>query len=266
MKKIYAIVAIAFLFSWVAFADSLADVDISFCENSSGAVIQSGVTLSGSTLFFQMPEAWEKWNICYRVINKSTADATIKISFVDGTFTNDQRRNKACLSDTDTKYFGQYVTGFESILTVPANKTLEKTANFTYPVGSDGVYHGCLVYSVVSKTAENTGDNSNFTILMRRAKFVDVLVGDYLSGTKNPIVLLDFDPLSGENLSSNPKIRYYIDPTDGKYIIQFNLKNISSVDQSVSITGTISNYLMYKKTLQNLVLSWEARHSWLQKS
>lgn len=246
-KKLYALFAIVFLFSWAAFADSLGDVDVSFCETNTGAVMQSGVTVSGSVLFYQTPVE-KRWDICYRISNKSPVNATIKISFVDGTFTNDQRRNKACLSDADTKYFGQYVTGFENIITIPANQTIEKKANFIYPTGSDGVYHGCLVYSILENTAQNTGESSNFALLMRRAKFVDVLVGDYLKATENAIVFVDFDPASWENLSSNPKIRYYIDPTDGKYVVQFKLKNVSSVDQNVSITGTVSNYLMYKKT------------------
>jgi hypothetical protein len=83
---------------------------------------------------------------------------------------------------------------------------------------------------------------------MRRAKFVDILVGNHRAASENAIVLVDFNPLSGENLSSNPKMRIYVDPTDGKYVLQFQLKNVSSMDQNLDITGIVSNFVAYNKT------------------
>jgi hypothetical protein len=57
-----------------------------------------------------------------------------------------------------------------------------------------------------------------------------------MAASKNAITFVDFNPASGENLSSNSKIRIYIDPADGKYVLQFQLKNVSSLDQEVTIT------------------------------
>ncbi len=248
-------------------ADALGDADISFCNNASivdmsGNIItgniQSGVVVSGNIMSYKI---WvgQEGNICYVISNKSNKDTTFKISFVDGTFTNDQRQNKACLSDSDTEYFWQHVTGYENIVTVSWLQIIQKSAKFTYPVGSDGIYHGCLVYSVLDTSAQSSGEKTNFAILMRRAKFVDVLVWNHKAASANAIELVDFNPLSGENLSSNPKIRIYIDPADGKYVLQFQLKNVSSMDQDVSVTGGISNFIAYNKTFTEprRLLRWD---------
>ena len=42
----------------------------------------------------------------------------MKIVFVDGGFTNDQRKNKSCGLEGDVKMFGQYVTGYEQTITL----------------------------------------------------------------------------------------------------------------------------------------------------
>lgn len=265
-KRFYVLTFLVLSFFWFVLADALGDVDISFCDNTSvdmsGNIItgnnQSWVIVSGNAMSYKI---WvgQEWNICYVISNKSAQDTTFKISFVDGTFTNDQWQNKACLSDTDTKYFGQYVTGYENILTVSWSQIIQKSAKFTYPSGSDGVYHGCLVYSVLDSSAKISWEQTNFAILMRRARFVDVLVWNHMAASENAITLVDFNPLSGENLSSNPKIRIYIDPADGKYVIQFQLKNVSSMDQDVSVTWSISNFIAYNKSFSEprRLLRWE---------
>lgn len=266
LKKSYVLFFLVLSFFWFVFSDALWDVDISFCNNTSvdwsGNLItgnaQSGVIVSGNVMSYKI---WvgQEWKICYLITNKSAKDTSFKISFVDGTFTNDQWQNKACLSDTDTKYFWQYVTWYEDILTVSWMQNVQKYAKFNYPIWSDGIYHGCLVYSVLDTSAQITWEQTNFAILMRRAKFIDVLVWDHRSAGKNAITLLDFNPLSGENLSSNPKIRIYIDPADGKYVVQFQLKNVSSLDQNVSVTWVISNFIAYNKIFSEprRLLRWE---------
>ena len=71
---------------------------------------------------------------------------------------------------------------------------------------------------------------------MRRAKFIDALVGtpNQLSAN-NGVIFEEFTTTDGENLSSNPKIRIYKD-LDDKYIVAFKLKNVSIFDQNVVLT------------------------------
>ena len=231
--------------SFVA-ADSLGAVNIDFCNNESGAVQQSGVIISSGNMLYKVA-IQEKGDICYKISNTANTNVFLKVGFVDGTFTNDQWQNKACLSDADTQDFGQYVTGYQWLIALSGWQVLENRANFTYPVGSDWIYHGCLVYSVLEPQLNLSGQAPNFTVLMRRAKFIDVFVWDSKVGSKNAITLLDHNAASGENLSPNPKIRLYVDPTDNKYVVQFEIKNTSKFDQDVNITGTVSNFLLYNK-------------------
>ena len=113
----------------------------------------------------------------------------------------------------------------------------------------DGLYHGCVVYSVVEAQKDATAaTSSSFTILMRRAKFIDVIVGNPENAKDRGIVLDTFTAVDGINLSHNPRIRIYKDDADGKYVIQLKVKNISPVEQDVVITGVASNFLMYKNT------------------
>lgn len=227
-------------------ADSLGEVDINFCDQGSWT-IASGMYVSGANLFYKIWVAQE-WNICYTITNKSLQNVFVKISFVDGTFTNDQWKNKACLSDTDIQYFGQYVTWYQQLVALSGWTSVSQNARFTYPVWSDGIYHGCLVYSVLSSGGQNTSPWANFAVLMRRAKFIDVFVGNHKAAAEHAISLVDFDAASGENLSPNTQMRVYVDPSDGKYVLQFQLKNNSSSDQDVVVTWYMSNFLQSKNT------------------
>jgi hypothetical protein len=105
-----------------------------------------------------------------------------------------------------------------------------------YPKGMDGLYYGCVVYSVVEAQPANEGMGTSFTILMRRAKFLDVIVGDPANAQEKGILLEDFTDEDGENLSHNPKIRIYQDSSDDKYVMQIKVKNISRTQQDVTIT------------------------------
>jgi hypothetical protein len=73
-------------------ADDLANMSLDYC------------TTSEDTLQYQVTPGVET-GICYTLSNGSKTPVTVKLSFIDGTFTNDQWQNKACLSDADTENF-----------------------------------------------------------------------------------------------------------------------------------------------------------------
>ena len=56
----------------------------------------------------------------------------IKYEFVDGVLTNDSFQNKACTNDTKTN-FGQFVTQKDSLVTIPANGSIEQKATVRFP-------------------------------------------------------------------------------------------------------------------------------------
>ncbi len=236
MKKLIGLLSVLFIAGGCAFADDLANVSLNYC------------TASDNVLQYQIDPGAETW-ICYTLSNASKKPVTIKLSFVDGTYTNDQRQNKACLSDADIENFGKYVTDYEQIVTLKAGETIKKEAKLRYPEGMDGLYHGCVVYSVVeSQEAEASTAATSFSILMRRAKFIDVIVGNPENAKERGIILEEFTDADGENISRNRKIRIYKDNSDNTYVMQIKVKNVSPVEQDVVITWVASNILMYKNT------------------
>jgi len=213
--------------------DALRSISLDFCD-ATGNVLQ--YTL----------EPWVKTGICYTVSNASTENVTMKINFVDGTFTNDQRQNRACLDEVAKENFGQYVAKYTDTITLTGGETKQKKAQLLYPQGMDGQYYGCITYSVIdTQNALQSWENSNFSILMRKAKFIDVLVGHPEKITW-VIVFKNFS--WNKNLSSNNKIRIYQDIADNKYVVELIIQNTSSVEQNVVITWVASNFLTYKYT------------------
>ena len=134
---------------------------------------------------------------------------------------------------------------YDDIITLKPGEAVKKEATLMYPKGMDGLYYGCIVYSIVEERDPNA-PTGNFTILMRRARFVDVIVGDPANAQERGIVLEEFTEADGINFSRNPRIRLYKDSSDGKYIMQIKVKNISRVQQDVEINGKANNIIGQK--------------------
>gem|GEM_PF-1314348 len=165
-KNIFLFIGISVLVMIApVYADALKSISLDYCA------------VTGNILPYTINTTVET-GICYTVTNTSNQEITMKINFVDGTFTNDQWQNRACLDESAKENFGQYVTNYEKTVTLSSGETKTETATLLYPEGTDGQYHGCITYSVVDTSNKTTtGENSNFSILMRKAKFIDVLVG-----------------------------------------------------------------------------------------
>lgn len=235
MKKFLRIFPIMLTFMWYVYAADLTNISLDYC------------TTSENTLQYQVTPGVET-GICYNLSNSSKTPVTVKLSFIDGTFTNDQRQNKACLSDADRENFWQYVTGYDQLITLKAGETIKKEAKLLYPMGMDGYYHWCVVYSIVEVDQGSQWATTNFSILMRRAKFIDIIVGNPESAKNKGIILEEFTDGEWENLSNNRKVRIYKDKADEKYIIQVKVHNLSSIDQNIIITGVSSSILIDKNT------------------
>jgi len=231
MKKILLLLPLVILFIWTTHAGDIMDISLDFC------------TTKENTVTYRI-ESWVETGICYTISNHSNAPVDLKVWFVDGTFTNDQQQNRACLNDSDREKFWKYVTGYDQFVTLQAQETIKKEATLLYTTGMNGLYHGCIIYSVVG---ENTPSQiSGLSIIIRSAKFIDVFVGAPKIIQWKSIILEEFTSAEGENISRDPKIRIYKDSIDEKYLVQIKVKNISPVDQDVVITWDISNILSYK--------------------
>lgn len=234
MKKILRLLLVAIIGIWQAQGADLTNVSLSYCGTSQ------------NTLSYKIAP-WIETGICYTIVNHSSIPVTVKILFVDGTFTNDEQKNKACLGDTEGKNFWKFVSWYDQIVQIQPGETVKKEAKLLYPLGMIGLFHGCVVYSLIENTNDIDSSNEGLAIIMRKAKFIDVLVGNPKNRQETWIVLASFAHTDGENISSDPQIRIYKDKWDKTYAIQIKVQNVSSVDQDVIITGEISNLLSYKK-------------------
>ncbi|HMS91782.1 MAG TPA: hypothetical protein PKC87_06160, partial [Candidatus Absconditabacterales bacterium] len=104
----------------------LAQIEIDFCNKPGQKAIIYTLASKG------------RQDICLKARNMSTKDIQATIEFVDGTVTNDQRQNKACMQQGENQKFGKYVTGFTASFTIPANSTITHHATFTLPKGTTG--------------------------------------------------------------------------------------------------------------------------------
>jgi len=67
------------------------------------------------------------------------------------------------------------VTDYEQLVMLQPGEAIQKEATILYPQGKDGIYHGCITFSIVEDNAQL--ENTDMTVVMRRAKFIDVTVG-----------------------------------------------------------------------------------------
>ncbi|MCX6824836.1 MAG: hypothetical protein NTY80_01310 [candidate division SR1 bacterium] len=151
------------------------NIEVKFCENDSKTkkyIITAG----------------QQQDICLEISNSMDKDILVSMSFVDGALTNDQWKNRACLGNDQKEKFGQYVTGIENSFIVPANVNIIKHAQLLYPQTAKGDVLGCLVYYT---KGVSLGGVVDFSILIRRAKFLDIIIAEpYLSVHRKEIMLL----------------------------------------------------------------------------
>lgn len=137
----------------------LSQIEIDFCDKPGEKSIE-----------YTVAPGW-KQDICFKASNASAQDIEVTIGFVDGTVTNDQRKNKACMQQWENEKFWKYVSGYTETFTVPANNISYQHATLQLPKATKWLVNGCLVY--YTKGVEMWGQ-MNFTVLMRKAKFIDI--------------------------------------------------------------------------------------------
>ena len=147
----------------------LSQIDVNFCNKPGEKNIQ------------YVMQVWWKQDICLQATNRSSQAIQATIEFVDGSITNDQRHNKACMNAGQNKNFWQYVTGFTASFTIPANDSIFQHATLQFPISKQWIINWCLVY--YTKGVE-MGGQMNFTVLMRKAKFIDVQIKEKVGSLK----------------------------------------------------------------------------------
>ncbi len=136
------------------------NIEVRFCENDSKTKKYTIV-------------AGKSQDICLEITNSMDKDILVSMEFVDGTLTNDQWKNRACLGNDQKENFGQYVTWIETSFIVPANVSIIKNAQLLFPKTEKKNVLGCLVYYTKGVSLWWVVD---FNILIRRAKFIDITI------------------------------------------------------------------------------------------
>ncbi len=153
----------------------LSQIEIDFCDRPGEKNIE-----------YTLVPGW-KQDVCFKASNASDRDIEVTIWFVDGWFTNDQRKNKACMQQGEDENFWQYVTWYMETFTVLAKNILFQHATIQLPKESKWIVNGCLVY--YTKGVEMWGQ-MNFTVLMRKAKFIDITITHKAQGLRFKAVWL----------------------------------------------------------------------------
>jgi hypothetical protein len=68
-----------------------------------------------------------------------------------------------------------------SEINIPAMTKVKQKAYVKFPSGLTGMVNGCLTYFVANAKDITTVDSAMFDVLVRKATFIDVLVGGSLS-------------------------------------------------------------------------------------
>ena len=166
MKKLIIWLAFCFLLFissyTIAQEDSILGVSVKFCN--SGHITKS---LSIESLSGQSTE------ICMQFINSLDSDILIWYDFVDWVITNDSYHTRACDNTSVWSSFRSFFsTGNRKINLKAQSITTQKDYIFV-PYEFTWTINWCLTYFALS-SKDKTDDTDMFTVLLRKASFIDV--------------------------------------------------------------------------------------------
>ena len=227
MKKKF-LVWLLFLLSIFSFTfaqnSSVWDVTVEFCNDDTNAkklnlVMEGGI----------------EGDICMDFTNYSSEDVVVKYGFVDGVMTAGEDPRPACKNEWEWDAFGQYVSQDTDTITILAWQTVRQKAKIKYPAGFSGMVNGCLTYYIAQDQSNLWDENNMFSVLVRRAKFINVLVGGELK--------------RNVQFSNSDAVSYYYDSQTDEFVINISLTNSGNVDENLSITWVVTNAFGYKKDI-----------------
>ncbi|AHB41528.1 hypothetical protein P148_SR1C00001G0738 [candidate division SR1 bacterium RAAC1_SR1_1] len=222
MKKISFLIVIFLLGLSFSFADSLGDVSVSFCNNTTGA--------DGKSMNF-VAQAGVPYEFCLEIANTSKEKVSLSLGFVDGELTNDELHNKAC--SHQGRLFSPYVDFLEKTMLISSGSVVQKTGTLSFPLGYSGEVNGCLVYHVLDQEKSLQQDGSSFDIIVRKANFMDgYVVGDFKRN-------IEFD--------NDSSVIYYIDKEDSALVVLLPFSNGGILPEFLQYTGRLSNILGYER-------------------
>ncbi len=212
---------VVFVWFWFAQDATIWDVSVNFCNWENDTKSLSMVLDSG-----------KDWEICMEFSNFSENDVSIKYWFIDGAITADKYKSKACQNEWDKDLFWQYVRQEISEINIPSMQKVKQKAYVKFPAWLTGMMNGCLTYFVSNAKTTTSVDSAMFDVLVRKATFIDVLVGWELSRSLK---------LSNKNKSINT----YYDSKKDVLVLEATFNNDGTINEWVIMNGTITNMFGY---------------------
>ncbi len=113
--------------------------------------------------------------ICLEFSNTTDYDVPLKVNFIDGWITADQNARRACKNETSKDWFGQYVKGNNSTITIPTKWKTKVIKTIKMSDAHIGYNYGCVTYSVPNGQVTKKGGVS-YNVVVRKAWFIDMIV------------------------------------------------------------------------------------------
>lgn len=222
MKKNLLFLFVCFMVAWFGGvnASSIWEVSVDFCNSDNSTKSLSMVLDSG-----------KEWEICMEFSNYSEWDVSISYGFVDGTVTADNYKSKACKNEWDIKNFWQYVNQDINEIDIPSMTKVRQKAYIKFPSWFTGMVNGCLTYFISDKSEKVNLDSAMFDVLVRKASFIDILVGWELYRN---LKLAEGDPI---------KANY--DRSKNSIILDVVFENKGNVNESVLVSWVVSSIFGY---------------------
>lgn len=228
MKKYFLLLAGLFMFTSFSFAqEGIKDISLKFCNDGTGSLTNT---------YTIMLEPWQQQEFCLYVENKSTGDVIVKYSFPKASFS--KWGNQIC--DTSNDFARFLIDNPIRELVISGNTSLTIKEVFNPPLGSMGMYYGCLAYQLQKPEVKEMG--GMFDLIIRKAINLNLFVGSEDS-ISNTIQLI---PVTWSLYSSNKNIWANINE-DGDLIVNFTVKNNGNLTQNVSLSGKLYNPLGFER-------------------
>lgn len=210
-KKLLFTCALTIGMITLAHAQSLWDINLSFCDNNQENQVDI-VTQSD-----------QDTDICVLFQNNSDNDTTLNITFVDG-MTNTSGWKSCGIPEDPNTNFAKYMKDYESVLHIPAHTQTKKIYTIHFPVWYEWISHGCITYDI--KKWESNDEMFNF--IFRKAFSIDILV--WWSQVKPKLEISNI----------------YLSGYDTNQKIILEISNKWNIDQEITLTGTIKNRFGYE--------------------
>lgn len=221
MKKFIYFLSFWLLLSSFVFSADIWEVSVDFCNSENNTKSLSMVL-----------DSWKEWEICMEFSNYSDEDVSISYGFVDWSITADSYKSKACKNEWDKELFGQYVSQDVSKITIPSMQKVRQKAYIKFPWWFTGMVNGCLTYFVSNKKEQMNVDSAMFDVLVRKASFIDVLVGWQLNRS---LKLADVQT----------PITYQYNKSNNSLVLSLMFENDGNVNENVLVDWNISSVLGY---------------------